>query len=206
MKDKIVGGNHGLASGSLKYQMYYWKALRDYCQVISYSGLRTGEASLLKLKDWKIVNKGTDDEYCILKVRADEKKVMKTGEREVIGLKYTNTALMRRKKDTIYNMPDDYIFSHVKRQEGQPIMSYRKSFEQALKRARIGFDKNEKKLKGYSPYIWRSTYANLRLTRGNVDIHELAQNLGNQVEITEKYYSKAKPKDFARNLSKITGD
>ena len=206
LKDKIVGGNHGLASGDLKHQMYYRRALRDYCQVISYSGLRTGEASLLKWKDWKIVNKGTDDEYCILKVRADEKKGMKTGEREVIGLKYTNTALMRRKKDTIYNKPDDYIFSHVKRHEGQPIMSFRKSFEQALKRARIGFDKNGKKLKGYSPYILRSTYATLRLTKGNVDIYELAQNLGNQVEITEKYYSKAKPKDFAKNLSKVTED
>ena len=85
-------------------------------------------------------------------------------------------------------------------------MSFRKSFEQALKRARIGFDKNGKKLKGYSPYILRSTYATLRLTKGNVDIYELAQNLGNQVEITEKYYSKAKPKDFAKNLSKVTED
>lgn len=206
LKGKISGGNHGEASGDLNHQMYYRRALRDYCQVISYSGLRTGEASLLKWKDWKIINKGTDDEYCLLKVRADEKKGMKTGEREVVGLKYVNTALIRRKNDTIYNKPDDYIFSHVKRHEGQPIMSFRKSFEQALKKAKIGFDKEGNRIKGYTPYMLRGTYATLRLTKGNVDIYELAQNLGNKVEITEKYYSKAKPKDFAKNLSKITED
>ena len=33
-------------------QRYYRRALRDWCQLISYSGLRTGEASLLKWKDW----------------------------------------------------------------------------------------------------------------------------------------------------------
>ena len=57
--------------------MYYRRALRDWCQLIAYTGLRTGEASLLKWKDWEIVNKGTDDEYCLIKVRAEEKKLVK---------------------------------------------------------------------------------------------------------------------------------
>ena len=131
LKGKITGGNHGLASGDLKHQMYYRRALRDWCQLIAYTGLRTGEASLLKWKDWKIENKGKENELAILQVRAEEKKGSKTGEREVVGLKYVNTALIRRKNDTIYNKPDDYIFSHVKRHEGQPIMSFRKSFEKS---------------------------------------------------------------------------
>ena len=54
LKGKITGGNHGLASGDLKHQMYYRRALRDWCQLIAYTGLRTGEASLLKWKDWKL--------------------------------------------------------------------------------------------------------------------------------------------------------
>ena len=60
----------------------------------------------------EIVNKGTDDEYCLIKVRAEEKKASKTGEREVIGLSWANNTLERRKKDTIFNKPNDYIFSH----------------------------------------------------------------------------------------------
>ena len=98
---------------SLKQQMYYRRALRDWCQLISYSGLRTGEASLLKWKDWKIVNEGQKNEHCILDVRGEEKKASKTGARQVIGLKFVNTCLTRRKADTTLNKPDDYIFSHI---------------------------------------------------------------------------------------------
>jgi len=203
LKGKITGGNHGLASGDLKHQMYYRRALRDWCQLIAYTGLRTGEASLLKWKDWEIVNKGTDDEYCLIKVRAEEKKASKTGEREVIGLSWANNTLERRKKDTIFNKPNDYIFSHIKRHEGKPIMKFRKTFDKALEKAKIGFDDKGNKIKGYSPYMLRGTYATFRLTLGDVDIYQVAQNLGNQVGTTEKYYSKAKPKDFAKNLSKI---
>ncbi|MAW97249.1 MAG: hypothetical protein CL571_00145 [Alphaproteobacteria bacterium] len=191
---------------SLKQQMYYRRALRDWCQLISYSGLRTGEASLLKWKDWKIVNEGQKNEHCILDVRGEEKKASKTGARQVIGLKFVNTCLTRRKADTTLNKPDDYIFSHIARHEGKPIMSFRNSFFKALKKANIGFDSEGNKLPGYTPYILRGTYATLRLTLENVDIYHLAQNLGNQVEITEKYYSKAKPKDFAETLSKISED
>ncbi len=203
LKGKINGGNHGLASGDLKHQMYYRRALRDWCQLIAYTGLRTGEASLLKWKDWEVVNKGTDDEYCLIKVRAEEKKASKTGEREVIGLSWANNTLERRKKDTIFNRPNDYIFSHIKRHEGKPIMKFRKTFDKALKKAKIGFDDKGNKIKGFTPYMLRGTYATFRLTLGNVDIYQVAQNLGNQVGTTEKYYSKAKPKDFAKNLSKI---
>ena len=206
LKGKITGGNHGLASGDLKHQMYYRRALRDWCQLIAYTGLRTGEASLLKWKDWKIENKGKENELAILQVRAEEKKGSKTGEREVVGLSYANTTLERRKKDTPFNKPNDYIFSHIKRHEGKPIMKFRKTFDKALEKAKIGFDDKGNKIKGYSPYMLRGTYATLRLTLGNVDIYKLAKNLGNQVATTEKYYSKARPSDFKESLGKIKND
>ncbi|WP_339809979.1 deaminase [Zunongwangia profunda] len=69
--------------------------------------------------------------------------------------------------------------------------------------AKIGFDDKGNKIKGYTPYMLRGTYATLRLTLGNVDIYKLAKNLGNQVATTEKYYSKARPSDFKESLSKI---
>ena len=80
------------------------------------------------------------------------------------------------------------------------------SIDEALKKAGIGFDDQGNKIKGYTPYMLRGTYATFRLTMGDVDIYQLATNLGNQVGITEKYYSKAKPKDFAETLSKVNED
>ena len=190
----------------LSSQMHYRRALRDWCKLISYSGLRTGEASLLKWKDWEIVNKGKKNEYCILKVRAEEKGASKTGYREVIGLHWINEFLAKRKKESPFNKPDDYIFCHITRHEGKPIMKFKRTFDQVLKKAGIGFDDKGNKIKGYSPYMLRGTYATFRLTMGEVDIYQLATNLGNQVGITEKYYSKAKPKDFAETLSKVIDD
>jgi hypothetical protein len=37
----------------------------------------------------------------------------------------------------------------------------------------------------------------------NVDIYALALNLGNQMTTTEKFYSKAKPEDFAKQLGNL---
>ena len=81
----------------LKNQMYYRRALRDWCKVISYSGLRTGEASLLKWKDWEIVKPPKGKPYALLKIRAEEKGASKTGYREVIGLNWINEFLTKRK-------------------------------------------------------------------------------------------------------------
>lgn len=185
-----------------EHQRYYRRALRDWCQLISYSGLRTGEASLLKWKDWTPDRQG-DVEFARLYVRAEEKRGRKTGDREVIGLWFINKTLERRKQDTKFTDPEDYIFAHQKRFAGTPIMSFRRSFDKALEKAGIGFDANGNKLDGYSPYILRHTMATLALTKRNVDIYEIALNLGNQMTTTEKFYSKAKATDFATRLGKI---
>lgn len=183
-------------------QRYYRRALRDWCQLISYSGLRTGEASLLKWKDWTPDRQG-DVEFARLNVRGEEKKGRKTGNREVVGLWFINKTLERRKNDSKFTDPDDYIFCHQTRNAGKPIMSFRKSFDKALLKAGIGYDSKGNKLKGYSPYILRHTQATLALTNRNVDIYEVALNLGNQMTTTEKFYSKAKATDFAARLGRM---
>ena len=82
-------------------------------------------------------------------------------------------------------------------------MSFRRSFDSTLKKAGIGFDKDGRKIKGYSPYILRHSMATFALTLRNVDIFYLASNLGNQVSTTERFYSKATAEDFAAHLGKL---
>ena len=40
-------------------------------------------------------------------------------------------------------------------------MKFRKTFDKALEKAKIGFDDKGNKIKGYSPYMLRRTYATL---------------------------------------------
>lgn len=184
-------------------QRFYRRALRDWCQLISYSGLRTGEASLLKWKDWE-PRERDGVEYALLHVRGEEKRARKTFDRKVVGLDWINHTLNRRKADTRFTDPDDYIFTHQGGDRaGQPIMSFRRSFDSTLKKASIGFDKDGRKIKGYSPYILRHSMATFALTLRNVDIFYLASNLGNQVSTTERFYSKATAEDFAAHLGKL---
>ena len=182
-----------------EHTVYYREACRDWCQVISYSGLRTGEASRLKWKDWekKFVD-GT--EYGLLTIRADEKGARKTGPRKVVVIKYINTTLERRYEKTKFKDQEDYIFAHP--DTGEPIQKFRGSWDAALKMSGIGI-KHGERMEGYTPYILRHTMATFALAIRNVDIYALALNLGNQMTTTEKFYSKAKPEDFAAQLGKL---
>jgi integrase len=181
-------------------QRYYRRALRDWCQLISYSGLRTGEALRLKWKDWeeKRANDGTH--YALIKVRGEEKKARKTGARQVVGLHWVNHTLRRRKEDSTHIEDEDYIFQH---RSGSHIKSFRRTFDLALKKANIGHKEDGTKITGYSPYILRHTMATFALTLRDVDIYKVALNLGNQISTTEKFYSKATAEDFASQLGDI---
>ena len=48
--------------------------------------------------------------------------------------------LAERKKQSPFNKPDDYIFCHVTRHKGKPIRKFKRTFDEALKKAGIGFD------------------------------------------------------------------
>lgn len=187
------------AKGIDDHTRYYREACRDWCQVIAYSGIRTGEASRLKWKDWQ--EKTVDGvKYGLIHIRADEKKARKTGARKVVVIKYVNTTLKRRFEKTPFKDPEDYIFSHFDRPE--PIQKFRGSWDAAIEISGVGY-KDGKRLAGYTPYILRHTAATLALTMRNVDIYALALNLGNQMTTTEKFYSKAKPEDFAKQLGNL---
>lgn len=187
------------------HQKFYREALRDWCQVIAYSGLRTGEASLLKWKDWKVIEGKDGREYCRLQVRGEEKRGRKTGARPVIAPHWLNDTLRRRRSKTDLTDPDDYIFAHIKRHRGKPIMRFNKTFKEALANCGLLYDSEGNERRGFTPYILRHTKATFDLALTKREIYQVAVNLGNQISTTEKFYSKATADDFIEELGSVDG-
>ncbi len=182
-----------------KPQRFYREALRDWCRVIAYSGLRTGEASLLKWKDWTVIKDSGGNEKCRLYVRADEKRARKTGERPVIASHELNEVLEKRKASVSLTGPENYIFSHENRHEGKPIMKFNKTFKQALENCGLLYDEKGNERAGYTPYILRHSRATWDLI-DNPNLLMVALNLGNETKTTEKFYSKASADDYVDHL------
>ena len=90
----------------------------------------------------------------------------------------------------------DFVFSNEK---GIPIKSFRKSFLGLLDAAGLTIDNQGKKRCIYS---LRHTYATFREVYGNVEVHELAQNMGTSVQMIEKHYGHMKPEQVAERLTR----
>lgn len=79
--------------------------------------------------------------------------------------------------------------------DGTPIQSFKKSFEQTLKRAGVLNDGSDGKKR--TPYSLRHTYATMRLSEG-VSVLQLAANMGTSVEMLDDFYGKkagSRPED-----------
>ena len=204
--------NHNDKWEKHKSIIYYRKCLRDYVQFICYSGLRTGEASLLKFKD---INKEYEEDsntpYYSINVRALEKGGRKTGQRKVVGLVYIKSILERRMKENSFTRPDDYIFQHPeyrrpKHLVGTPIRSFKRSFRKAIEE----WSKKDKEhglteIDGttITPYVIRHSFSHLRLLTGEIDLFSLALQLGNSTTIVEQFYSPNQATAFASKLGKL---
>jgi integrase len=84
--------------------------------------------------------------------------------------------------------PSEALFC---RRDGSPILSFKKSFEQALKTAGILYGSDGKKR---TPYSLRHTYATMRLSEG-VSVFQLAANMGTSVEMLDDFYGKKRVRD-----------
>lgn len=191
--------------------IYYRKCLRDFVQLICYSGLRTGEASLLKFKD---IKKEYDEEsktlYYSVKVCASEKGGRKTGPRTAVGLVYIKSILERRLKENYSTGPEDYIFQHPeyrnpKHLVGKPIRSFKRSFKGAIAEWAVEDNKYGATVIDGTPitlYVLRHTFSSLRLLLGEIDLFSLALQLGNSTKIVEDFYSPKEATAFASKLGK----
>jgi integrase len=187
-------------------QRYYRQALSDFCQLISYSGLRTGEASHLRWRDWERKEDAKGNGYALLIIRGEEQGARKTGPRRAVGLDKANEILAERKQRTEYTSPDDYVFAHPSSARallrGKPIATFKKSFERALEESELLFDATGNKR---TLYTLRHTFATFRLTDG-VNVFQLAKTMGNSVQVVEKYYAHSVPEDFASEIARIRTD
>jgi integrase len=89
--------------------------------------------------------------------------------------------------------PSETIFC---RRNGSPILSFKKSFEHALKKAGVLYGSDEKKR---TPYSLRHTYATMRLLEG-VSVFQPAANMGTSVEMLDK---RVRDPKMATELTKV---
>ncbi|MCP1774747.1 tyrosine-type recombinase/integrase [Bradyrhizobium japonicum] len=151
--------------------------LRSYVLVLANSGIRTGEADNLRVRD---VHPFTDD-----KGRKNFRFVVrgKTGERDAIlrsvAAKRLDKYLTKRREEDpsglLFVMPD-----------GSKIITLIDQLNAALREAQILKSSFGEK---YSVYSLRHFYA-VNALRNGVGVFEVARNMGTSVEIIQEYYGK----------------
>ena len=160
--------------------------LQHYILILANSGIRVGEARLLRWRDISSTTTLTGENRVIFTVRG------KTGEREVVCNEtvegYVNRLRKFRTEEVKRLNPDEPIFCHP---EGQPIGSFKKGFEQVLDEAGVLRGSDGKKR---VPYSLRHTYATMRISEG-VSVFQLAANMGTSVELIDTFYGKKRMRD-----------
>lgn len=176
--------------------------LRDYVLILANTGIRVGEARILKWRDVSEVS-GADGEASIV-LMVDGK----TGKRDVVARSAEVKKYFQRIRDLrIEEMttpetpkpkldPDSLIFCH---KDGSEIGSFKKSFAALLKAAKVETDSHGDIRTIYS---LRHTYATFRLHHG-VNQYMLARNMGTSVTMLEQYYGHTSNVLSAGELTKV---
>ncbi len=204
--------------------VHQWKStlmLKTFCQLLVYSGARVGRETNQSLiwKDIKVVcgNKkfqvGTNEDcpYDTEKVERVEvlirnvKYRTKPNPRQVMAIPYLERALRNWRSATAFRSEDDPIFCHQTNSNakaGTFIKHFRSNFRRFLQRHSgnefILWDEKEENRR--TLYSLRHTYATQRLINGDLEVYELALNMGTSIRELERTYSKALPEAFATKL------
>ncbi len=159
-----------------------------YASLILYSGLRPGEACLLK---WKDVELG---ENVLLTVH-DETK---TGVRTVVALPDAGAVLEHIRTLHGGNVSDDDYLFPSPRDNDEPVGSFDNTFKGLLTYlGLIDPDTQDRTL-----YSLRHTYATFRLLYGKVDVLKLALNMGTSVEQIQGHYAHLLNPNMADDLNR----
>jgi integrase len=180
--------------------------LVNYVLILANTGIRVGEARILKWRDLQPIS--NPDDASITNVMLTVKG--KTGNREVVARthevkKYFGRILELRRADLanpksdIYqskDVPSDsYVFCGL---DGKPIESFKKSFATLLREAGVEKDSYGQRR---SIYSLRHTYATFRLHEG-VNQYLLARNMGTSVAMLESFYGHTTNVASAAELTK----
>ena len=173
--------------------------LCQYVLILGNTGMRVGEARMLRWKDIESQQRYT----------AEGKKVTdfifwvhgKTGSRDVVGRNeeigtYLERIWEQRKAELGEEpKPEEYVFCH---RDGQPIVSFKKGLEAMLKAADVLKSPEGGNRTAYSI---RHTYATRRLEEG-VNPYLLAKNMGTSVKMLENFYGHTTNRTNAEELTK----
>lgn len=175
--------------------------LWDYVLILANTGIRTGKEAL-NLK-WSQIRWHTDkNKQKYLAISVDGK----TGKRELVArhacldyLKRIQSRFADLEKipfdKLLTGKVDQYVF---RLRSGDRTKNLRQTFHRFLTDINLLKDShgNDRTL-----YSLRHTYATLRLSDGDVTIHQLAKQMGTSVAMMEKHYSHLEPVMIAEQLA-----
>ena len=173
--------------------------LVNYVLILANTGIRVGEARILKWRDVREVAGLNDSRDIILTVNG------KTGIREVVARTSDVKIYFRRILELRIDErqgrapdPDGLIFCH---KDGSEIGSFKKSFQTLLEKCGVQKDSFGRSRTIYS---LRHTYATFRLHEG-VNHFALARNMGTSVQMLEEYYGHTSNITMSQELTKGRG-
>jgi integrase len=160
------------------------------------SGLRVGEAREMRWRDIKFdqVDERSGVKIAVVGVRKTTKKGVKRDVQTQVG---GNNTLKEWLEKSPYKGPDDYVWFGQKSSDGKAtaITNLNKSFQNFLNRALVDGQEHgllyNKENEKRSLYSLRHTYATMRREKGDVDMDDLALNMGCSRTQLEKHYSHA---------------
>jgi integrase len=194
LRDWVKQGKSGEGGGKTRERVL----LTNYVLILANTGIRVGEARILRWRDVHTDKDKNGSPIVVLTVKG------KTGEREVIArtfdvwnyferVRTMREAELKRKVNR-----DDFVFCN---REGKPIGSFKKGFQNMIAKAGVERDTYKQRRTIYS---LRHTYATFRLQEGSPHFH-LAQNMGTSVKMLEEFYGHIRSRDVADELTKTAG-
>lgn len=178
-------------------------ALRDYIEVLLFTGMRHGtEAMNIQWKhlEWHI--DGDSKRYLRIWVSG------KTGPRWLISRHQVLTAIerIRQRTPVLAELTLDQVLAQ-KRDEwlfalpsGDRPYNYVHAFRRLMRA--YGLEKDTSGKLNRTLYSLRHTYATFSLVEGGMDIHTLAKQMGTSIQMIEQHYSKLTP---TMNAAKLAG-
>ena len=154
------------------------KLLQAYVDFLAETGLRVGEARVLKWRDIEAFTTKNGTQTLRLWVRGKTKK------QPAIAQPDAMKALERIRGFGTHLGDDDYVFTL----DGEQVMNFGNGFTAALTRAKLLYDTDGTKRTIYS---LRHTYATLRLDQ-NAPVFWVAENMRTSVAMIERHYAHTK--------------
>ncbi len=163
---------------------YRRQLLREYCIFLFATGMRPGR-EVLGLQ-WKHIQFADGPSPVTL-----VNPLGKTGDRPIVAMNFVKPSLRRLKTLTKHTAPEDFVFATP---NGDAAKGMSHLVSRALTDAGLRYDSLGKARTAYS---FRHTYATLLRVYRDFSFDELAENMGNSVEMIQRHYYQAKTTDRA---------